>query len=109
LRSEFDSTEATKLVDVNRQLTNRIPRAEREPAKSALQNYLLTVFYELHSARSHNGFSYNPISYAELDAYQRLTGRELSRWDVRMLKQIDHIYLAAQNKASELKTKAARK
>lgn len=107
LRNEFNNTETGKLVEVNRQATKRIPRIEREPVYSSQHSYLFSIFYELHAARSHNGFSYNPISYAELDAYQRLTARDLSSWDVRMLKQIDHIFLAALSKAEKVKSKAA--
>jgi len=94
----------SKLLEVNRQ-ARRLPRAEREPPFPVTDARLLAIFWELHAARSHNGFSYNPFSYAELDAYQRLAGVTLTPWDVKMLKRIDTIYLMALQKAEKLKAK----
>jgi hypothetical protein len=109
LRNEFESNESSKLIEVNRQLSQRIPRSEREPVYSSRYTYLFDVFRELNAARTSNGFGYNPFSYTELDAYQRLTNISLTAWEVRLLKQMDVIYLTAVGKSQEIKSKAVSK
>lgn len=57
--------------------------------------YLWGWFIELASARTSNGFGLNPISYVEIAAWARLTGREPSPWEVSLLKRMDGAALAA--------------
>jgi len=60
-------------------------------------------FLELHSARGSNGFGANPISYTEIDAWTRLSGYVLSPQDVKIIKLLDRVYLAHQNKQQRKK------
>ena len=94
---------AVKMMEVNRRSSARLPAIEREPPFPMHDAYLFQIFHDLNAARSHNGFSYNPVSYLELDAYQRLTGRVLTPWVVRMLMQMDRIFLTASVKGQALK------
>ena len=53
--------------------------------------HLWPIFLELHSARSSNGFGLNPLSFVELDAYQRVTGIELLPEEVSLLRLADEV------------------
>lgn len=51
-------------------------------------------FTDLHFRRSSNGYSPNPISFTELDAWSRLRGVQLSTFDVDAIMQLDTVYFA---------------
>jgi len=36
------------------------------------------------------GFAVGPITFAEIDAYQRLTHAGLSPWDVKLIRRLDN-------------------
>ena len=67
--------------------------------------YAWGCFNDLQATRSSNGFSSNPISFLEMDAYIRLSGRVLLPHEVRAIKLIDSAFLSAQEQLS----RAARK
>lgn len=64
------------------------------PAPRAL--YLWHWFGELHAARRAGGFGPEPIAYADLDAWARLSGRYPRPWEVRWLMDLDAVWLAEQ-------------
>jgi len=103
-----DSTSG-KFIDLNRKLSARdqIPRSEQEPPFPLHDGYLFQVFQELSAARGSNGFGVNPISYSEIQAYRELTGARLSYWDVKMVRRIDSIFMAATYKAQSAKAKVS--
>jgi hypothetical protein len=51
-------------------------------------------FCDLHSARSSSGFGPNPISYSEIAAWGKLTGERVRRHEVKLLRQLDTLFLA---------------
>jgi hypothetical protein len=53
-------------------------------------------FVDLQSTRGSNGFSSNPITYLEIEAYIRLSGRVLLPHEIRAIKVIDTAFLEAQ-------------
>ena len=53
--------------------------------------------YELIGARS-SGMGITPISYTEIEAWNRLTGAEITPVEVRIVKALDNKYLAYHNK-----------
>jgi len=55
--------------------------------------YVWTWFCELHAARGGNGYGPNPISYAEIEAWARLTGRHLTPWEVAALRVLDQVWM----------------
>lgn len=57
--------------------------------------YLWAWFVELSAARSGNGFGENPIGYTEIAAWAALTGRDLTPWEVSVLRRLDAVTLAA--------------
>lgn len=71
-----------------------VGQRDRPPETSAEVEYLVTVFGELNMSRQ-SGFNACPILYQEIEAWQRLTGRTLRPWWMRMIKLIDAYYLKA--------------
>jgi len=69
--------------------------------------YCLDWFDVLSRTRSSNGFGQNPISYAEIDAWSRLTNIELTPVEVSAIMQLDSAYLniQAEQIAKRSKTK----
>lgn len=68
------------------------PKGPTLPSDAA---YLWNHFVLLHSARTAGGFGPNPITYPEIDAYNRLTGAGLDGWEVSAIRALDDAYLAA--------------
>jgi hypothetical protein len=67
------------------------------------------AFFDLSPCRASNGFGVSPISYLEMDAYIRLTGKVLLPYEINGINIIDACFLKAQEnlrKASQ-KTKAS--
>jgi len=80
------------------------PRARQElhgPALPAACAYVWTWFCELHAARGYHQAGPNPISYAELDAWARLTGRRLTPWEVAALRTLDQAWMAVPDMVTE--------
>jgi hypothetical protein len=57
--------------------------------------YLWNHFTLLHAARTGGGMGQNPITYAELDAYNRTTGAALVAWEIGAVRALDDAYLSA--------------
>lgn len=54
---------------------------------------LWRIFNDLHACRGSNGFSPNRISYLELDAYTRVSGNKLERWELDAIRRADRAYM----------------
>ncbi len=65
---------------------------EGPPVPQCLE-YLLTWFSDLSAARSSNGFSANPISYTEMQAWAELTGIRPTPFEVECLRALDRALL----------------
>jgi hypothetical protein len=50
-------------------------------------------FRELDATRGGNGWGVNPITFAEIDAYQRLTGEQITAWAARLIRAVDNAVL----------------
>ena len=61
-------------------------------------------FIELASARGGNGFGLNPIGYADIEAWARLTCRDPTPWEVSALRRMDNAALEESAKKSATKT-----
>lgn len=55
--------------------------------------YLLRLYGDLSQGRQ-SGFSANPISSVELQAWLNLTGRSLNDWEIQTLRAMDRAYLS---------------
>jgi hypothetical protein len=53
-----------------------------------------------HSARTSNGFGPNPISYAEIAAWSKLSGNRPNKHEVKMLRELDRVYLEVDAKSA---------
>jgi len=58
--------------------------------------YCWAWFGELSRTRSSNGLGQNPISYAEIDAWSKLTNIELTPLEVSAIMRLDSAYLTIQ-------------
>jgi hypothetical protein len=56
--------------------------------------HLWAIWRDLHSARG-SGFSSNPISWSDLDAYARLLDEPLEPWEARAIRAVDDAYIAS--------------
>jgi hypothetical protein len=53
--------------------------------------YLWHAFCRL-SARRRSGFSIEPIGWADLDAFVRLTGVRLAPWELQLIEMLDDLF-----------------
>ena len=55
--------------------------------------FLWRDFLELNDARTSNGYALNAISYTEIDAWNRLLNKQVTAQDIRVIKQLDGVFL----------------
>lgn len=60
--------------------------------------YLWDYFLELDGGRSAGGFSVNPISYQDIDCWNRLTNKNITANEVEIIKMIDNVFFQYQAK-----------
>lgn len=67
-----------------------------EPIPDLPENgaYLWEWFCELSSGRGNNGFGPLPLSWADMDAWARLTGNCPEPWETAILRSMDGVFLA---------------
>lgn len=63
--------------------------------------YIWVVFNRLSARRGSNGFSLNPISWPDIDAFMRLSGFRLVPWEIQMVEELDDLYRSEIAKASQ--------
>lgn len=79
---------------------------EAAAADPGASRYLWDWFLELHSARGSTGFGPAALSYSEIEAWARLTGRRPSALEVFALKGLDQAYLEIQGTAQLARSKS---
>lgn len=57
--------------------------------------YLWKAFWDLRSRRGGNGFGPSPLSWSDIDAYNRLTGAQFAPWEVQILTAVDDTWLVS--------------
>lgn len=75
-------------------LTSPMLAARRPPLGG---EHIVDLFWRLCSARTSSGFGLNPLSYTEIEAFDRLNRLRLLPSEVEFLKQMDAAYLRAVN------------
>lgn len=55
--------------------------------------YLWRDFIELNNARTSNGYTLNPISFIEIDAWNRLMNKRVTAQEISILKQLDAVFM----------------
>lgn len=83
LREHLQSAEAQTGVEIPEL------HQERVPIEVA---HIWEWFKDLHAARAAS-FGPSPISYADIEAWARLTGRAPTRWEVSCIKRLDVCFL----------------
>lgn len=79
---------------VERQI-GQTPLALQGPQFPELMEYVWSAFISLHSARGQGFNGPLPISYQEIDAWQRMTKNTLLPWEIEVVKRLDAVYLKA--------------
>lgn len=69
-----------------------IPELHPDPPPELVE-YIWQIFGELHSARANNGLATSALTYSEMEAWGRLTARQLTPFEVRTIKEIDNAFL----------------
>lgn len=69
------------------------------PPPSGIVSHVFEWFRDLNSARTSNGFGYNPLSYSEIMAWCRLSGTHLTTFELSLIKDLDNAYMAARAEA----------
>lgn len=64
------------------------------PFPDALR-YLWTAFVRIRRRNAGNGFGATPITWADLDAYSRLSGLRLLPWEIEIIELLDDALLAS--------------
>lgn len=59
--------------------------------------HVFVWFVELDTARSTNGFGFNPISFTDIDAYSRINGVPMREWEVAAIRKMDLVRLKKLN------------
>lgn len=79
--------------------TGEMPqRLEFAPVLPEGAEHAWSGFLALHSTRGNNGFGPSPISYADIDAYQRVSGDRLLAWEIDAIRRADHAFFSVQSK-----------
>jgi hypothetical protein len=63
--------------------------------------YLWNAFCRLSARRGSNGFSVNPITWPDIDAFARHSKINLAPWEIRILEDLDDLYRSAQAKPKD--------
>lgn len=83
-----------------------VKRAEREaelacpPFPEALR-HVWSAFCRLSARRGANGFSINPISWPDIDAYVRHSKMPLAPWEIRLIEELDDLFRQEHSKPRE--------
>lgn len=64
------------------------------PFPEALR-YLWTAFVRIRRRNAGKGFGATPVTWADLDAYSRLSGMRLLPWEIEIIEQLDDALLAS--------------
>ena len=65
-------------------------------------------FFELAQARTHNGFGWDAITWADMAAWARITGIRLEPWLAACFRAMDHEWLKAAAEEQEKRKKNGR-
>lgn len=60
-----------------------------------LVTHIWAAFIELHNGRTYGMSGPNPISYDTIYFWRRMTGIELTPWEISVVKDLDNEYIKA--------------
>lgn len=56
--------------------------------------YLWQAYHRLAARRTAGAMSVNPITFAEIEAFTRITGLRLAPWEVELIEKLDDLQRA---------------
>lgn len=59
--------------------------------------HIWEMFVDLHSGRG-GGYGPSPLSWMEIESWQRMTRTTVQRWELRAIREIDRAWLESQEK-----------
>jgi hypothetical protein len=65
------------------------------PAFPEAMRYLWRAFIRIRRRNAGNGFGATPVTWADLDAYSRLSGLRLLPWEIEIIELLDDALLAS--------------
>lgn len=63
--------------------------------------YVWQAFRRLDRRRGSNGFSHNPISWPDIDAFVRNSKVRLQPWEISLIEDLDDLYRSEMAKAAK--------
>jgi hypothetical protein len=90
-------TEREHLQEVEKQ-SGHTPPSLQGPDFPELLEYVWTAFLLLNRTRGQGSNGPLPVSYQEIDAWQRMTQNIILPWEVEAVKTLDAVYLRVVNK-----------
>ena len=63
--------------------------------KPLLLSNVFDWFYDLRTSRKHNGYSLMAIEYSEMLAYFSMTGINIEKWQLEVIRMLDSLSLEA--------------
>lgn len=102
-KNDMGITRRDELEQVKKQTGESISELEYAEIPDCV-NYLWQWFVELSSSRSSSGFGANPISYLEINAWDKLNMHWIRPWEVETIKRMDAIFLDFQRENSKQQT-----
>lgn len=78
---------------VSEGLGQLVPELANEEEIPYFMQYIWEYFQELNMARGSSGFGPSTFTYTEIDAWARLTDRKLEPWEVKLIKNIDTMWV----------------
>lgn len=55
--------------------------------------YLWDAFTRMRRRCGSNGYSANPISWSDIDGFDRYSGQRLAPWEVKIIEELDDLFL----------------
>jgi hypothetical protein len=86
--------------------TGKRPAELDGPECPPLLEPLWMMFCQVSRGRTSNGFGANPLTWADIEAWGRLTATDPSPWEIDLLVTLDNLWLVQTHKSSETKKKA---
>jgi hypothetical protein len=74
-------------------VTGRVPDDLIGPPFPDRYAHIWNAFLELHTGRSYSSNGPNPLSWSDIEAWDRLFKQNLQDWEIRAIKALDLIWL----------------
>lgn len=80
--------------------TGEVPEELCGPPFPDRYGHIWSAFTEIHAGRSYSANGPNPLSWTDIDAWNRLFSQDLKDWEIRAIKALDLVWLRTMNEDS---------